>query len=405
MGCELERSYQLRIAMLCYNIAWWRGGTFYRALHLARHLVRRGHSVTLLAAAPKERWRLSIKEVDGIMLVETPDLLWGKLRSGWDLWDIWQRIRWLTRQPRFDIVHGFDCRPTVILPALFTQRVLGAGLVLDWADWFGRGGSVAERSNPLMRLMLAPVETFFEETFRPWADGTTVINSTLYRRALGLGIPPETILSLPQGSDVTGLRVLDKMSARRALGLPTDVKVIGYLGEIFHRDAELLCDAFSHLWQKDRQSRLLLIGQRRVPIVIQGEVGHAVIETGFVSYEQLNIYLAACDLFWLPLQDTVANRGRWPSKINDYLAVGRPIIGTAIGGDLADLFRKYQIGVLAQPNSEDIVRQTLVLLDDPIRLKEYGCNARQVAEQYFDWKFLVEHLERFYLQVRSNRRK
>jgi glycosyltransferase involved in cell wall biosynthesis len=385
----------LRILMITLNSMW--RGTFYRALHFARHLVQQGHTVTLLALSHQERWRFHTRDMDGVTLVETPDLLCGKLRSGWDLWDALARISWL-RGHNFDLVHAIEARPIVIIPSLYMQRWRRVPLVLDWCDWFGAGGSVEERPNWLLRTVLRPVETFFEETFRTWADGTIVINTVLRQRAIDLGVPSETILLLPNGCDFQRLLVLDRDEARRALGLPLDRPLIGYIGAIFQRDAQLMACAFDLIKSALPRSMLAVIGYCNVDVAALVADPEAVIRTGFVSYEDMNRYLAACDLCWLPLRDTGANRGRWPGKLNDYMAAGRPVVATAVG-DVATLLREHEIGLLAKDVPKDLAHQALKLLTDPERCAYLGRNARCVAEEVFDWALLSERLESFYDNV------
>ena len=110
-----------------------------------------------------------------------------------------KRIAWLGRED-FDLVHAFEGRPVVLFPALFEKK-RGAKLIMDWCDWFGRGGSVEERPQPLVRWLLRPIETHFEEAYRHRADGTTVINAFLKEKAIGLGVDPATILLIQNGSD------------------------------------------------------------------------------------------------------------------------------------------------------------------------------------------------------------
>ena len=65
-------------------------------------------------------------------------------------------------------------RPVVLFPALIAQKQ-GAKLVMDWADLFGRGGSVEERPNPLLRTILRPLRRSSRARFRTRADGSIVI--------------------------------------------------------------------------------------------------------------------------------------------------------------------------------------------------------------------------------------
>ena len=147
-----------RILMLTSVAA--RKGAFWRALHFARHLVQRGYQVMLMSMSPQNRFQFQVYVDRGVTVVETPDLMWGPLRSGWDMWDCLRRILWL-RGRDWDLIHAFDTRPTALLPALYFQSQHQIPLVMDWGDWFGCGGSVEERTNPFVRTVLRPVETFF----------------------------------------------------------------------------------------------------------------------------------------------------------------------------------------------------------------------------------------------------
>jgi glycosyltransferase involved in cell wall biosynthesis len=89
-------------------------------------------------------------------------------------------------------------------------------------------------------------------------------------------------------------------------------------------------------------------------------------------------------------------------KLNDYMAVGRPTVATAVG-DVPEVMQAHEIGLLAQDTPEDLALKVLALLADPERRARLGRNARQVAENVFDWQLRTAELERFYAQVLSRR--
>lgn len=374
-------------------------GTYWRAFHLGRGLAKRGHSVTLMATSRMERLRIRERHVDGIRLLETPDLFPGPLRSGWDPWDTFRRVWWMNRRS-FDVAHAFEARPVVLLPALAAQR-RGAKLVMDWCDWFGRGGSVEERPSRLIRAMLRPVETYFEDRFRTRADGTTVINAFLRKRAIQLGVQPESILLIRNGSDAS-VPPLDRLTARRAVGLPIHALLIGYVGGIYTRDAELMASALNRVRRTVPNVQLVLVGYFNRDIESLLDDSSAVVRTGSMTSEQVYQYLAACDLCWLPLCDSGANRGRWPLKLNDYMAIGRPVVSTSVG-DLADVILRYQLGVVARDDADDFAAHTLALLADPDRREAMGQAARRAAEEVFSWERQVDVLEVFYRRVLASR--
>jgi glycosyltransferase involved in cell wall biosynthesis len=387
----------MRVLMLLYNQVG--KGTYWRALHLARNLADRGHRLTVLATSRDRRLRFGFRTDtrSDVSLVEAPDMLWQGLRAGWDLWGTLRRILWVDGE-KFDLIHGFESRPAVILPALYGQRRKGTRLVLDWCDWFGRGGSVEERPNRLLRFLLRPVETLFEERFRQYSDGTTVINGELRRRAITLGVTPETVLLLPNGSNVDEIRPVPQEEARRALGWQRDVQIIGYVGAIFHRDAELMAQAFDRVHSAMPSTRLLLIGYCNVSLEGLVNTPDAVWHTGRVEYNKINRYLGACDVCWLTMQDSGANRGRSPLKVKDYMAAGRPVVTTAVG-DVAELVRRGGFGLVAPDEPDVLADQTLVMLRDPEQRQEMGRRARQIAEDDFRWERMAERLEQFYERI------
>ncbi|MBI3958329.1 MAG: glycosyltransferase family 4 protein [Chloroflexi bacterium] len=372
-------------------------GTYWRALHLARELVKREHTVTLVVTAKENRFHLTERQIAGVTQVETPDLFSGSLRSGWDLWNALRRVAWL-RGRNFDVAHSFETRPTVLLPALYEKRLRGCPVVFDWADWFGRGGSVEERSNPLLRGLLRPVESFFEEQFRDEAARTTVICSLLEQKAQALGVASETILHLPNGCNTEQFFPVERDAARQRTGLTLSGLVIGYCGTIFPRDAQLMATAFDQLraWHPD--ARLLVIGYCPFDIGALVANPEAIIQTGYVAADRINDYFNACDICWLPFCDTNANRGRWPMKLNDYMAVGRPTVATAVG-DVADLIRQEPIGLLASVDPLSIAQQTMRLVNAPDLRRDMGARARELAISRFSWASLAGQLETLYTEI------
>ena len=385
----------MKILMVVFNQVG--RGTYWRAFHLSRILARRGHQVTLMATSPNRRVGIRIRQTDGLSLVETPDMFTGSLRSGWDPWNILNRVLWL-RDKDFDLVHAFEGRPAAIYPALYIRNRLQVPLVMDWCDWFGRGGSVEERPNRLLRGVLRPVETYYEEHFRTQAERTTVICSVLHQKALDLGVSSDTILDLPNGSDTERLQPIDPVTARERTNLPVKAFIIGYVGTIFQRDGILMAEAFNRFARQAPEAYLVIAGYCPLdlrPLVSQPE---RVIQTGFLSEAELNAYLAASDVFWLPLSDTNANRGRFPLKLTDYMAVGRPVVATRVG-DVQAIVEENAIGLLSQPEPEDLAMQTLRLYQDPALRQTLGANARRAAENRFNWTNLVTQLEELYLSV------
>jgi glycosyltransferase involved in cell wall biosynthesis len=388
----------MRVLMILYNMT--NKGTYWRGRFLSRSLAKRGHDMTFMITSPQNRHRFHVQRdpEDNVLIVETPDLLSGPLRSGWDVTAAMKRIQWIKRQPSFDLIHAFESRPVVLLPARYLQHNRGLPLVLDWADWFGKGGSVEERSSRLIRTILRPVETYFEERYRTKADYTTVINSFLGQRAIDLGVDPETILHISNASAAEEFKPILKEKARDIIGWSHDIPVVGYIGAIFWRDAVLMASAFDILRESMPEARLLVAGYCQIPVEGMVKDSDSVIRTGPIRTEQISHYLSACDVCWLPYRDSGANRGRFPGKLYDYMAIGKPVVTTDIG-DTGKLVKEGQFGLTTTDDPEDHARQLQRLLEDPDLMQQMGERARTLAETDHHWDRRGEMLETFYEQI------
>ena len=398
-GTDGTRSKRLRMLFLNHNVVRG-GGTFFRAFDVARYLVGRGHSVTLLSISPQSRFRREREVVAGVEIIHTPDFFWGMGRSGWDLWDALSRVQFVSGR-RWDLIQAWDTRPVVILPALaarFFSRKRNAKLIIDWSDWWGRGGTQMERGGSWMRYFYNAIETFFEERFRRFADGTTVISTSLRARAVGLGVPREEILLLPQGCDLIPLgTAASREEARRTLGIAPDEHLFITVGVLNVSDAKLLFEVIRRGVREIPRARFVLIGRNRVKT--PGDIlGPRVQDAGFVPADVLAGYMAAADAFVVPLSENLSSRARWPSRINVALAHGLPVVVTRVG-DLPLLLDHEGAAFVARPDAEDIVRKLAEVVSDKAAAERVRIAARRVATELLAWPLVVDQLEEFYSAV------
>lgn len=383
-----------QILMLSYNRIG--RGTYWRAWGFAKELVKRNYQVTLLVVSDSRRNGFHEIKREGISVIETPDLF---PKTGYDPWDVANRIKWVIPR-QFDVIHSFETRPVNLFPALIAHWQKKGIWITDWCDWFGRGGSVEQRP-AYVRMVLSPLETFFENAFRKLPKGTTVINRILRQRAEQLGVRPDSILMLPNGANVNEIRPLDKILVRTSLGLPIQVPIIAYTGAMFSSDAQLMVESFNRLQKQIPSTKLLIIGYNNLNIKSLVTDSDAVITTGPVSYEMLAQYVAASDLGWLPLKNTGANQGRFPMKVHDFLSAGRPLVVTNVG-DLGDFVKQESVGWVADDTPESITQVTCQALSNSEKRQQLGHHARIVAETKYAWPNVTNKLELFYKSFENN---
>jgi len=174
----------MRVLMLIHHVAA-AGGSFERSFALARHLVRLGHTVTLSVSPSRASATPRVRELQGVRLVESADVAPFHLRNmGLSPLDILGRMVLATHES-FDVVHGFDQRPSVSLPALAQRKRFGSPYVSDWADLWGGQGIAGERSWPA-RVTLGAFDGACEkrvcQSASPFGRGMKALGVVLYWR-------------------------------------------------------------------------------------------------------------------------------------------------------------------------------------------------------------------------------
>lgn len=386
--------------------------TYVRAYNLAAQLAARGNDVTLVAPSPANPFRSTSRAVSGLTVVETPGFGHFPLGNfttrlyldpGGGPLDMAARIR-LLLSDRFDIVQLFDHSPNVALPFYLLRNRIRARFVADWCDIYHCPGGLRDhncfRLDPLYRLAGMPFRVysrFVEHDLRRKVDGVAAISTGLRDYAVASGVSPDRVFILEGGADVEAIKPQSRNAARLRLGMPANIKVVGFLGT-FQRDLDIVIRSFVLVRKAIPDARLLVIGsphpetRRRVH---EEGLSDAYIEAGRCSDEMLPWYLAAANVFALPLRDNPANMTRWPNKIGEYMAAGRPTVVNNVG-DIAEVVRTYRIGLTAEQGAIPFAAQLVrLLLDEPLA-EELGKNAREAACNRYSWALLAEELERKY---------
>lgn len=373
-----------------------------RSHALAKHLVKIGHKVTQIVTSNNRRMRIIESEWEGVRTIETPDLLFGRLRSGWDIWCLLNRLFFLSRdQASYDLIHCFETRPATIYPALFYRKRHNLPLISDWNDWWGRGGLIDEVRPKLYRLLFGAIETYYEEVFRSRGSGLTVISTALADRAIRLGVPPDRILHLPGGAFPKLFQARSKEACRNHVGLPLSDPILGFSSLDSHFDLEIVMQSVAIVAAKYPSVKLMVTGKagKSVSRLAQRHnIQQNLFLTGFLPIEELPWYLGCADLFVLPFPEKIHNVGRWPNKIGDYMSLGRPTVSNPVG-DIRTLFENNDVGFLPDWDPEDFAKKIIYLLDHPDIAHQLGENARKVAKTQYDWAIIVRSLEGFYYEV------
>jgi len=371
---------------------------------LARGLVQNGHQVTMMVVAENARFHFKRSLIDGVDVIEAPDLTSGRLRSGWDPVSIWRRIRCVRRlDTDYDLIHLFETRPATIYPGLAARRRMKVPMLIDWIDWWGRGGLIEINRPAWYRLLFGGMETYYEEHFRTLADANTVMCHGLVERAVGLGVPRETILHLRNGADHERFCPRPMADVRSQLGLAPDTFIAGFASLDSFYDLEQILRGMKQLLAGGTPARLLLIGKSdagvRSRVAAMGLAEHTDY-SGFAPDDIYPLYLNACDVLLMPFPETNYNIGRWPNKFGEYLASGRPVIFNSVG-DLQDfdLPGSEAVGIACEFSAEAFAAAMRQLYESPELADRLGDNARQAALRELNWPHQIGRLEALYTSL------
>jgi glycosyltransferase involved in cell wall biosynthesis len=104
-------------------------------------------------------------------------------------------------------------------------------------------------------------------------------------------------------------------------------------------------------------------------------------------------YVADAAIYVVPLRMGSGTR----LKVLEAMAMGKAIVSTTRGVEGIDLTNGRD--VMIADSSKDFARVSAALLRDPERRAELGRNARQLAEQKYDWRKIIPAFDEIYSSV------
>lgn len=163
---------------------------------------------------------------------------------------------------------------------------------------------------------------------------------------------------------------------RRALAPEADV-VLLYVGRIApEKRLDLLLDALPAVQARtEKRLALVLVGGGPAREGLAARNVDGVHFAGYQRGEELAAHYASADLFLFP-SDTET----FGQVVTEAMASGLPVVVPARGG-VMDTVRPGETGLLFRPGSvDDLVEQTLALIEAPARRRTLGMRARAGAE-------------------------
>ena len=202
---------------------------------------------------------------------------------------------------------------------------------------------------------------------------------------------------------------LEPPVSREALGLRPEDFVLVYHGTAHYANGHEMLSlylAVKLLQRRGQPVKLLRLGETELsgpdPRVFQA-LTDGVLELGSVPWRDVSRYLALADAFVQPGAPDDFNRYRLPSKLPEFLAMGRPVVlpHCNIGHDLRD---GEQALLLERGTALEIADRIQQLIDDPALAARLADGARRFALENLSWHDNAVALAEFYRQVLASHR-
>ena len=368
-----------------------------RLLSLA--LVERGHRVTVLSTRVTER----------------PPVVHNDATSG-----LWRGIRFIyttgttVRHSNFLIRRAVEIRGVVMAVVWLRRfkRNRGVDCVYLWGSVMRR---TCRRTGFELLLRSLRIPWVVEMNELPWtlrsdcnltearasplsgAAGAVCISAFLERWARDWSVQHLRPLELRRIPIVVDMAEFPE--SRPACSDPPRVlyaAAIGYVGEL-----EMVLGAMDIVWRCRPDSELIITGwsegepgaqDQLARIGAVAEPGNVVLAGKLPRSDLLELYQASAALL-APLTDTPRSHARFPTKIGEYLASGRPVVTTNIG-EAGRLFADGASAYVAErADCESFARAILRALDDSTDPSARAQRGRRLAHECLAYSHWGEPLE------------
>jgi len=241
--------------------------------------------------------------------------------------------------------------------------------------------------------------TILERLEHRLADGVVVVTPQLAAIARRNGA--RNVYQTMNGVNPAQFVPMDKATARRAAGLPLDADIVGFSGSFSPwQGLDTLIRAVALLRPHRPNLHVLLVGdgeERPALEHLAAPLGPHVHFTGALPHQEVARSLAACDVLAIPLAPIERNwrMGSTSLKVPEYLALGRPVLGSRIPG--LEWIAAQGLGALFTPGDPHALAEHLAaLLDMPAAERAaMETRARATAEQRLSWERVTDDLITF----------
>jgi glycosyltransferase involved in cell wall biosynthesis len=389
-----------------------KGRTGTRSYEFGRHLVGKGHEVTMVTSGlssaefpvPEGQTHAEC-EVDGMRVISVAagynDPHRGTGLSGWQrMLKFYGFARAAARVGKTlakpDVVFATHTPLTVGLAGIALQQHFNIPFVFEVRDlWPEALVNVGALNNPGAIWWLRRMA---RKIYRR-ADHIVALSPGMKEGVVRTGIPAEKVTVIPNGSDLDLFRPdLDGSAARQRLGLGDRFAAVYFGAMGLANGLDYVIEAGRVLAER-KEDRIVLVlhggGGKREELKALAQrykLRNVVFSDLVPDKTEVARIVAGCDVCMTIYR--AAREHTWsPNKMFDSLAAGKPVL-INVGGWLGKTIEDNECGRSLPADRPEALADALVeLAGDQALCQTMGQNARVLAKRQFDRQLLAERLE------------
>lgn len=385
---------------------------------IVRGLRDRGHELQVLTGMPNypegrlfpgyRKFHPISDSFDGIPVARVPLITRGR-GQGWRL-----ALNYLsfaaaatTLGPRRcqghpDVILVYQLSPvTVGIPALVLKRIKNAPILLWVQDLWPE--SLAATGAVRAPWILNAVGTLTRHIYRN-CDRIAIQSRAFIEPIRALGVDPQRIRYLPNSAETLYQPVTVEPEAPERALVPQGFCVM-YAGNIgAAQDFGTILAAAEQL-KSQTHIHWVILGDGRQRAWVEQRVRERALETtvhliGRHPKEAMPRLFALADALLVSLREEPIFALTIPTKVQSYLACGRPIIA-ALDGEGARVIEEAQAGLTVPASNPERLAKAVLALSrmDPAQRQTMGMNGLAYARRHFDPEVLLDRLECFMREV------
>ncbi|MGH9379267.1 MAG: glycosyltransferase [Thermoanaerobaculia bacterium] len=347
-----------------------------------RELTRRGHEVWVLAPRYGDE-----PEEEGVVRVAS----WRAPLSPEDR--LLKPRRALAAEPRL-ARHGFD---VIHVQTPFTAFLVGRTLARRWRvplllTYHTDFEAYAAHYAPMLAAPVGALARWLARWQCRQVDVTVVPTPEVEAQLRGYGVG-SNLAVVPTGLPVADFTAGDGGRFRRAMGIPDNVPVLGYVGRLApEKNVDFLLEVFAEVRKRRPEARLLLAGEGPGKAALERRaralgVAWGIHWAGFLSRRQdlLDCYRAA-DVFVFASQTETQGL-----VLLEAMALGVPVVAVPAGGT-RQILVPGQGALVATNDICEFTARVHTVLDDPALARELSHAGRQWVRRHWSSEATTDRL-------------